>query len=484
MRIAHRPVDDAGRPGRRDGGGLGRRARLDGRDCDLAVVFASGSHLAAPEATLAAVQRCSRPPTLVGCGAGGVSPTAARSRTARPSRSGRRRSATARRAVPRHGRGDRGGRARYRPARPRRRRRRDPARRSVLVPDRRGPALLERARHRCCRCWAAWRRRAGPTTAGPVPRRGGRRRRRGRRAPRRRRGAAVRLAGRGADRARADHHRGRRARHRRARGPTALAKLREAIEALSDADRETVDAGTADGHRGRREQARARAGRLPRARARRRRPGDRRGGRRHQVRPGQVVRLHARDAASADRDLHAALEQRMEAPGPPARGAIVFACNGRGSGMFGRPDHDAGRSPSELGGAPAAGFFAAGEIGPVGGETSCTASAATVAVFAAWTCADADVSSPGRRRTRRSDRPRARGAGREARPDRAPARGARAARGGAGGRGVVPTFRPRRAGAARRAGGSGRRVRLERGAARGRVRSTSTPRSSSTGRST
>ena len=45
---------------------------LNGRSCDLAVLFASGAHLAAPEATLAAVHEMLNPMTLVGCGAGGV----------------------------------------------------------------------------------------------------------------------------------------------------------------------------------------------------------------------------------------------------------------------------------------------------------------------------------------------------------------------------------------------------------------------------
>ena len=101
------------------------------------------------------------------------------------------------------------------------------------------------------------------------------------------------------------------------------------------------------------------------------------------VHPGQVVRLHARDAESADRDLREALSIRMTALGgrPPA-GALVFACNGRGRGMFGRADHDAEAVADALGGAPAAGFFAAGEIGPVGGGYFLHSFTATVAVFA------------------------------------------------------------------------------------------------------
>jgi small ligand-binding sensory domain FIST len=101
------------------------------------------------------------------------------------------------------------------------------------------------------------------------------------------------------------------------------------------------------------------------------------------VRPGQVVRLHARDAESADRDLREALGVRMRALGGRApAGALVFACNGRGRGMFGCDDHDVEAVSEELAGAPTAGFFAAGEIGPVGGETFVHSFTATVAVFA------------------------------------------------------------------------------------------------------
>ena len=101
------------------------------------------------------------------------------------------------------------------------------------------------------------------------------------------------------------------------------------------------------------------------------------------VEPGMVVRLHARDAASADRDLREALGLRRLALGdrPPA-GALVFTCNGRGRQMFGAPDHDVSALADELAGAPAAGFFAAGEIGPVGGDPFLHGFTATVAVFA------------------------------------------------------------------------------------------------------
>src|SRR5687768_7309459 len=47
-------------------------AGLGGSPCDLAIVFASGAHLAAPEATLEAVHEALAPSELIGCGAGGV----------------------------------------------------------------------------------------------------------------------------------------------------------------------------------------------------------------------------------------------------------------------------------------------------------------------------------------------------------------------------------------------------------------------------
>ena len=68
-------------------------------------------------------------------------------------------------------------------------------------------------------------------------------------------------------------------------------------------------------------------------------------------------------------------------PSTGAVAALVFSCNGRGQEMFGACDHDATAVATELGGAPAAGFFAAGEIGPVGGRSFLHAFTATVAVF-------------------------------------------------------------------------------------------------------
>lgn len=101
------------------------------------------------------------------------------------------------------------------------------------------------------------------------------------------------------------------------------------------------------------------------------------------VRVGQTVRLHVRDAASADEDLRAALRDQAQALGSEgAAGALLFTCNGRGSHMFDIPDHDAGALEDALG-APTAGFFCAGEIGPVGGRNFLHGFTATMAVFPA-----------------------------------------------------------------------------------------------------
>jgi small ligand-binding sensory domain FIST len=101
------------------------------------------------------------------------------------------------------------------------------------------------------------------------------------------------------------------------------------------------------------------------------------------VRVGQTVRLHVRDAASADEDLREALRVQTQALGSEgAAGALLFTCNGRGSHMFEVPDHDAAALEDSLG-APTAGFFCAGEIGPVGGRNFLHGFTATMAVFPA-----------------------------------------------------------------------------------------------------
>lgn len=100
------------------------------------------------------------------------------------------------------------------------------------------------------------------------------------------------------------------------------------------------------------------------------------------IRVGQTVQFHVRDAESADEDLRRALERESEALGGrrPA-GALLFTCNGRGSRMFAQPDHDAGLIAATLGDIPVAGFFCAGELGPVGGQNFLHTFTASIALF-------------------------------------------------------------------------------------------------------
>src|SRR3954454_20348839 len=99
------------------------------------------------------------------------------------------------------------------------------------------------------------------------------------------------------------------------------------------------------------------------------------------VRVGQTARLQVRDGDSADEDLRAALSKQLRELPAPAAGALVFTCNGRGVGMFGAPDHDVGALEETFGDIPAAGFFCAGEIGPVGPRNFLHGFTATMAVF-------------------------------------------------------------------------------------------------------
>ena len=100
----------------------------------------------------------------------------------------------------------------------------------------------------------------------------------------------------------------------------------------------------------------------------------------NRVRVGQTVRFHVRDAVTADEELTSLLE-RNQAVGPPAGGALLFSCNGRGTRLFDEPNHDAGLIHQHLNQAPVAGFFAQGELGPIGGRNFIHGYTASVAIF-------------------------------------------------------------------------------------------------------
>jgi small ligand-binding sensory domain FIST len=87
------------------------------------------------------------------------------------------------------------------------------------------------------------------------------------------------------------------------------------------------------------------------------------------ARVGQTVQFHVRDAKSADEDLRELLTAAKSPSGDRPAGALVFTCNGRGTRLFESPHHDAAALEAAWPGLPVAGFFAQGEIGPVGGHS-------------------------------------------------------------------------------------------------------------------
>jgi small ligand-binding sensory domain FIST len=90
---------------------------------------------------------------------------------------------------------------------------------------------------------------------------------------------------------------------------------------------------------------------------------------------GTTVQFHLRDAVAADEDLRTMLDGRH------ADAALMFTCNGRGTRLFGSPHHDAGALAETLGEIPMAGFFAAGELGPVGGRNFLHGFTASIALL-------------------------------------------------------------------------------------------------------
>ena len=101
------------------------------------------------------------------------------------------------------------------------------------------------------------------------------------------------------------------------------------------------------------------------------------------VKEGQTIQFHVRDPQAASEDLNLLLAQdRLDYPHSPLKGALLFSCNGRGRRFFAEPNHDIAALQRQAEGIPVAGFFAAGEIGPVGGKNFIHGYTASAALFA------------------------------------------------------------------------------------------------------
>ncbi|WP_447970169.1 FIST signal transduction protein [Nitrospira sp. M1] len=100
------------------------------------------------------------------------------------------------------------------------------------------------------------------------------------------------------------------------------------------------------------------------------------------VHEGQTLQFHLRDGKAADEELRTLLEEDHRIHrNRPAQGALLFSCNCRGTRLFSEPHHDITVLRDQLGNVPTAGFFAGGEIGPVGGKNYLHGYTASVALF-------------------------------------------------------------------------------------------------------
>jgi small ligand-binding sensory domain FIST len=77
---------------------------------------------------------------------------------------------------------------------------------------------------------------------------------------------------------------------------------------------------------------------------------------------GTTVQFQVRDAHAADEDLNDLLRNVN------GDGVLLFTCNGRGTHLFPKANHDVSTVEDRLGMVPLAGAFCAGEIGPIGGR--------------------------------------------------------------------------------------------------------------------
>jgi small ligand-binding sensory domain FIST len=87
------------------------------------------------------------------------------------------------------------------------------------------------------------------------------------------------------------------------------------------------------------------------------------------IRPGQRIQFHLRDAKASEEDLKSLLiRYQDQMPEGSPIGALMFACMGRGEGLYHQPNFDSNLF-NEYISVPLSGFFCSGEIGPVGGTT-------------------------------------------------------------------------------------------------------------------
>ena len=83
---------------------------------------------------------------------------------------------------------------------------------------------------------------------------------------------------------------------------------------------------------------------------------------------GHTIQFQLRDAETSSEDLKILLEKLQGTPHSSPQGGLLVACCGRGQNLYGVPDYDSRMIQSMIGPLPLTGFFANGEIGPIGAK--------------------------------------------------------------------------------------------------------------------
>ncbi len=94
---------------------------------------------------------------------------------------------------------------------------------------------------------------------------------------------------------------------------------------------------------------------------------------------GETIQFHVRDASTAEEDLEMMLTPQLFYDAPA--GGMLFSCNGRGTKLYDHPNGDISIVQKVIPDLSVAGFFCAGEIGPVGSRNFLHGHTASLALF-------------------------------------------------------------------------------------------------------
>ncbi len=97
------------------------------------------------------------------------------------------------------------------------------------------------------------------------------------------------------------------------------------------------------------------------------------------VMEGETIQFHLRDVITAQEDLEMLLIPQMFRQ--PPSGGLLFTCNGHGTRLYDHPNGDISIIQNSIQNVRLAGFFCAGEIGPVGNQNFVHGQTVSLALF-------------------------------------------------------------------------------------------------------